>query len=100
MKSIKSISISTIIVILIIVCLTIGAELSSTVKNSLASFSGHHWTTKGIIALGSFLLLNLIFGRMFKKEVDVLSYTKKVIWATVIGIVAISSFYVWHYFAV
>jgi len=98
MKNIKSMSISTIIAIIVTVILTIWADLSKPLKDFLASLSGHHWVTKSLIAITLFILLNLILSKSINQEKNVLYEVKKVIWITIISIIAISGFYVWHYY--
>ncbi|MEK6836417.1 MAG: hypothetical protein AABX94_01980 [Nanoarchaeota archaeon] len=97
MKNIKSMSISTIIIIIITVILTIWADLSKPLKDFLASLSGHHWVTKSLIAIILFIFLNFILSKSINQEKNVFHEVKKVIWTTVIGIITISGFYILHY---
>jgi hypothetical protein len=53
-------SLGAIITILFIVAVTIASELSSSVQNSLQALTGNHWISKGLLALGVFLLTTLI----------------------------------------
>ena len=50
-KLIISSAYATIITIIFVVVITIGAELSAPLKNWLKNFSGHHWTSKSIFSV-------------------------------------------------
>ena len=99
MKNYKSASISEIISIVVIVIMTIFSEVSSIFKNILTKISGHHWLTKGIIALALFFILYFSFGKMKTKDSDILKYTKAVFWATIICSLIIIGFFVFEFFS-
>ena len=99
MKNVKALSLSTIITTVLTVILTIWSELSKSFKDILAGITGHHWVTKSAAAFIVFFVLYFIFARVNDKNVDVWSEAKKITWITILGILAISGFFVWHFFA-
>src|SRR3989344_5674176 len=84
MKNYKATAISTIITEAIIVFLTLFSEMSEGFKNLLKTMSGHHWTSKGIIALILFFALYFALRRIKAKENDIWKYTKYVFWSTIV----------------
>jgi len=98
-KNIKALSLSTILVIAITAILTIWSELSSTLKTFLASLTGHHWVTKGVFSIILFVILALILSKTTKESKDIWPMAKLVGWITLLSTLAISLFYVWHFFA-
>ncbi len=91
---------SAVITIIVVVVMTIGAELSMPFKNWLTGFSGHHWVTKSWISILVFVLFFCVF-RFTGKSVDE-SQTRKALVAlqvvAVFGFLAILGFYVYEFF--
>mgnify|MGYP001559264043 FL=1 len=79
--------------------ITLGAELSPSFKNWLASFTGHHWVTKSWISIIVFVAFFLIF-KLTSKSVDA-SKTKKSIYtleaSIVLGAIIILGFYLYEF---
>ncbi|GEM_PF-4938551 len=67
---IKSIVLSAIMAVGIVVLLTIYAELNPILKNWLASKFYHHWIGKGALSLVGFIVSALIFYSMGLKKVS------------------------------
>ena len=57
----KSTLISTVIAIVVVVTLTICAELEPSLKNWLASAFTHHWIGKGVLSVAVFAVSLIIF---------------------------------------
>ena|SRR3989338_262501 len=102
LKLIYSSSVSSIVTVFFITAVTLSAELSPALKNWLAGVTGHHWVTKGIFSLIIYLLLLALLyfstkrvnGAMVNNLITVL------IFSTLMGIVAILSFYTLHFLKV
>ena len=100
MKNYKAASVSGIISIVVTVVITIFSEVSSGFKSLLTKISGHHWLTKGIIALVLFFILYFAFGKMKTKDSDIFKYTKAVFWITIVCSLIIIGFFVFEFFSV
>jgi len=98
MKNYKAAAISTIITEAVIVFLTLFSEMSEGFKNLLKAMTGHHWTSKGIIALILFFALYFAFRKMKTKENDIWKYTKHVFWLTIVFSLIILLFFVFEFF--
>lgn len=96
MKNITALNRATMVTIISIVILTIWAELSEGFKNSLASMTGHHWTTKGLLAILIFFLAYMLGRR--SKEQDIQKMAIKTLAVTILGSLAIFLFYVYEFF--
>lgn len=79
----------------VIVILTIGAELFPQLKASLASLTGHHWISKGVISLAVFMLSLLAMGKIEEGNVQKMSY--KVAAASLVGAIIIFGFYLMEF---
>lgn len=93
-------SISAFLTAIFITAITIGAELSPPLKDWLKNLSGHHWTSKSILSIALYFVALFLFYSIFRR-VD----NKKIrngillaIWSTVLGTVAIFSFFTGHHF--
>lgn len=100
MKNINSraLSLATSWTIIFIVAMTIVSELYKPLKTILADLSGHHWVSKGIVALIFFVILYKLLYKKTLYEKDSQNYELAVIGVTVLGGLAIFGFYIWHYF--
>mgnify|MGYP001563703597 CR=1 FL=1 len=97
MKNFKSVAISAIITELVIVILTISAELSAGLKETLKSMTGHHWTSKGIISLVLFFAMYFMYGNVKSKDEDVWKYTKAIFWFTILFSLIILGFFIFEF---
>lgn len=79
--------------------LTVAAERAPAVKNFLAGLSGHHWTSKSIIALGLFVMLALVFAGREDPE-DITGPVKNVMASALVAALVIFVFYSLHYLGV
>lgn len=96
MRNITSLNRATIVTIISIVILTIWAELSAGFKNLLASMTGHHWTTKSLLAIAIFFFVYIL--SKSSKEQDVQKMAIKTLTVTILGSIAIFLFYIYEYF--
>lgn len=97
MMRVKSMSLSVIITILFVTLVTIFGELCAPLKDFLKLLTGHHWITKSVLSVMLFFG-SYFFIRCSEKELDVLKEAKKVILFTILGIILLFAFFVWHYF--
>lgn len=101
LKPIWASAFSATITIVVVVAMTIGAELSVPFKNWLAGFSGHHWVTKSWISALVFVLFFCVF-RFAGKSVGG-SQTRKALVVlqvvAILGFLAILGFYLYEFFA-
>jgi len=93
-----ALSLATMVAIVAIVVMTLVAELSGGFKAFLADLTGHHWVTKGVLALGIFLVTWLASAVGLKEELQrIRTWALAVVGVSLLGIVAISLFYVVHF---
>ncbi|OHA13437.1 MAG: hypothetical protein A2909_02350 [Candidatus Tagabacteria bacterium RIFCSPLOWO2_01_FULL_39_11] len=99
-RLIYSSSLASSIAIVFVTVITIAAELSASLKKWLTAFSGHHWTSKGILMLAVYALTLAIFYYLFR-DVDSLKIREGIwasIWSTVIGALILFLFFTGHHF--
>lgn len=96
MKNIKSMSISTIAVIIAITIITLYGELSSTFKDFLKNITGHHWTSKSIISIIIFFGLYFFLVKS-DDDLDVFKEACIVSIITILASLIIFGFYLWHF---
>ena len=100
-KCITSFAVSAIVAIVFITFATIFGELYKPFKNYLADTFSHHWIGKGVIAIVIFYLLGFLEYFKAKGDEDVMIIMLKILfWITVVGVLAISGFYLYEYFLV
>ncbi len=99
--NIKAMSYSTMLTVILIVFMTIYAELNTKFKDFLKVMSGHHWISKSITSLIFFvvcyyLLMNIVKynERETKKDVTI------VVIITILGALSILLFYAYEFFMV
>ena len=97
--NIKAMSCSTIFTVVLIVFMTIYAELNTNFKDFLKAMSGHHWVSKSIISLIFFvlcyyLLMNLVKDNERETKKDVIT----IVIITVLGALSILLFYAYEFF--
>ena len=97
--NVKALSRSVIATITLITILTIWGELSKQFKTVLASITGHHWVTKGVVSLVFFVAIYFIFSRLYKDSLNTKKEIYSVIWSTILGGLIIFLFYVGHFFS-
>ena len=95
--SIRSLVYACHVAIWFVALITVAAERSSAVKQFLAGPSGHHWTTKGGIALVLFILVTLVFAKKEDPQ-DVSGLVKGVLVSALSAALVIFFFYLLHYF--
>lgn len=91
---------AAILTIVFVVVITIWAELSAPLKNWLANFSGHHWTSKSIFSALVYAVATGVFYFLPQKSVDdcfksTLGY---LVVFTALGVIALALFYTGHHF--
>ena|SRR3990167_8200413 len=102
MKSLKLIyssALAAIVSIIFSTGITVWADLSAPLKESLKSVTGHHWVTKSWAVVFLYLLALVIF-YFWPKEIKEGTVRKSLVWLTifsVIGAVVLLSFYMQHY---
>ncbi len=95
MKDIKALNNATIVTIIAIVIMTIAGEIFSGFKSILTSFTGHHWTSKSVLAILIFFLVYMLTKK--KQEYDVRKLAINTLIITVIGMIAIFLFFVYEF---
>lgn len=75
---------------------TVAAEKSQLLKGALVTLSGHHWTSKGIIALALFLAVALVLSNKEDPE-DVSGLVRGVLLSAILAALVIFVFYLLHY---
>jgi hypothetical protein len=93
-----ALSLATTWTIVLITVLTIWGELAKPLKNLLASWTGHHWVTKSVLAIFFFIIVYLL---LTKKQIDIEGSEKYAFMAAkaaVLSGLAIFIFFIWHYF--
>jgi hypothetical protein len=100
-KWIRSFAIAAIVAIVFVTVATVLGELYKPFKNWLKETFYHHWMGKGIIAIVVFYALGFI-GRAKSKDTDeaLVTILRAVFWITLIGVLAITGFYLYEYFIV
>ena len=84
------------VTIWLIAGLTIASELSEPFKTLLASFTGHHWTAKSLIAVVAFFILYGIF-RKSKESKNLVADTLLLCLSVVLAGLVIFGFFSWHF---
>lgn len=97
-KWITSFAISAIIAIVFITFATIFGELYKPFKNSLKDIFSHHWIGKGVIAIVIFYALGFL-GYFYTKDSEdfMVTMLKVVFWIALLGVLAITGFYIYEY---
>jgi uncharacterized membrane protein YoaK (UPF0700 family) len=97
-KIINSFAASAIIAIIFVVVATILGELYSPFKNWLKETFYHHWMGKGIITIIAFYLIGFLgYFKSKESENSVAKMLKILFWIAIIGVLAISGFYLYEY---
>ena len=99
-KLIVSSACAAIITIVFVVVITIWGEFSVPLKNWLANFSGHHWTSKSIFSVLLYVVATIVFYLLPQTAVeDRLKRTLNYLLAfTALGVVIITLFFAGHHF--
>jgi len=95
---VPAVSLATISAIIFVVVTTIVGELSAGFKGALADLTGHHWVTKGVLALGLFLIIWLLSPLGLKDDSrNAKIWSMTAVGFAVAGILAIFIFYTNHF---
>ncbi len=101
--AVPSLSLATIGSMVTIIILTLLAEASGEVKDRLGDMTGHHWVSKGLIALGIFAATWLVSAVPLARQQDSPVMVRRWVLATagvaLAGIIIIFLFYVGHFVA-
>ena len=95
--NVKSLVYSTLGAIDVITALAIFGELWKPLKLFLTDITGHHWITKGVFALGFFLIWYLISFKLNNGFLDIKRWTYYVVGAVIFCGLAIFAFFTIHY---
>ncbi|MCR4278385.1 MAG: hypothetical protein NUV81_00575 [bacterium] len=99
-KLIFSSAYAAIITIIFVVVITIGAELSASLKDWLKSFSGHHWTSKSIFSVLLYAVATVVLYLSPYKYTD--DHLKRILdfllASAVLGTVILTLFFMGHHF--
>ena len=100
-KIITSFAVAAIVAIVFVTIATIFGELYKPFKNSLKDLFSHHWIGKGVIAIVIFYALGFL-GYFYAKDNEdaIITMLKIVFWIALIGVLAITGFYLYEYFIV
>lgn len=98
-KLISSFAVAAVVAIVFITFATIFGELYSPFKDWLKETFNHHWIGKGVIAIAIFYALGFL-GYFKAKDSDdaLVTVLKIVFWVALVGIFAITGFYLYEYF--
>ncbi|MBI4176408.1 MAG: hypothetical protein HY518_04330 [Candidatus Aenigmarchaeota archaeon] len=97
--STRGIGYSAIATMVLITLLTIGGELSEPFKTSLASLTGHHWVSKGVLSLVAFAVLSAVLGAALKEEGNIRKTSYIVSASAIVLAAVIFGFFVFEFFA-
>lgn len=81
--------------IALVALVTIGSELSASLKQFLSSISGHHWIGKSVLSLVFFGVLYMLFSKLSEDSFS-LKDTWLLIGSVVVSGLAILVFYFQH----
>jgi len=95
---VPAVSLATIFAMVFVVVTTIASELSAGFKGALADMTGHHWVTKGVLALCLFIVIWLLSPLGLKDESRVVKiWSMLAVGIAIAGILAIFIFYTNHF---
>ena len=95
--NIHSLSVSTILTIILITFMTIYAELNSVFKDFLKELTGHHWTSKGVIALVFFVVAYIVLRQLAFDKKDVKKTLNLVVGVALIASITIFGFFLYEF---
>lgn len=100
LKLAYSSSIAATLAIIFITALTIWAELSPPLKDSLTAITGHHWVTKSVLTMAvyavGFIVFYYAFGANAPRVRRAVITLIVISWLATAGLVV---FFFWHYVA-
>ena len=96
--NIPSLGISTILTIILITFMTLYAEFNAVFKDFLKNLTGHHWTSKGVIALVFFVVSYLILKQFSSTNNDSKKMIDLVIISALLGSLVIFLFFSYEFF--
>lgn len=97
MKNSLSLIISSILTSILIVFLTIYSELNESFKKYIASFTTHHWISKSILTIISFVVFYVIFSILIKNTKVKHKHIYLVILFTILSYLAMLGFFVFEF---
>lgn len=99
----RALGVGSLGAVLSIVVLTIAGELGKPLKAFLTQLTGHHWISKGFIALAIFLVLGgivALFQRSPESEEEAALWAWILGGAALIGVVILFLFFIGHFVTV
>ena len=99
-KLIISSAYATILTIVFVVVITVWAELYAPLKNWLAGFSGHHWTSKSIFSVLVYVVAIMVLYLLPHKNSNngLRKSLVSLFIFTVLGVFALTLFFTGHHF--
>ncbi|PIR89161.1 MAG: hypothetical protein COU07_02935 [Candidatus Harrisonbacteria bacterium CG10_big_fil_rev_8_21_14_0_10_40_38] len=80
------------------VAITVVGEFSSSFKDILKNLTGHHWVTKGILAVALYgLIVSVAPSAKKDKEKQIARGVNILIWNTIIATLFFLIFFMWHF---
>ncbi len=96
--NIFSLGTSTVLTTVLITFMTVYAELNTVFKDFLKNLTGHHWTSKGVIALVFFVVSYLILKQFSSTNNDSKKMIDLVIISALLGSLVIFGFFAYEFF--
>jgi len=97
---IRALSWAVVIVIWFIAGATIGAELLPPLKDFFAGLAGHHWTGKGIVSVGVFIVGYMAVAAHLNSRASLSRAVYLVGASAVVGSLVILSFFILHNYGI
>jgi O-antigen/teichoic acid export membrane protein len=98
--SMSVLAVAIILTVIAVVTVTIIAEVYAPLKELLTRLTGHHWITKGLMALAVFALTVLLGGLVVRGESpDPFAWSWIAAAVTLAGVVVLFLFFIGHYVA-
>jgi hypothetical protein len=95
---VPAVSLATIFAMVFVTVTTIAGELSTGFKGALADMTGHHWVTKGVLALSLFIVIWLLSPLGLKDESrGAKIWSISAVGFAIAGMLAIFIFYTNHF---
>ena len=92
---------ASVVSICVTVFLTVSAELSPKIKDTLKAWSGHHWRTKSYFVVGVFVVATLLlWGYLKNRQPSERALTRAMLIlasVAILGSVILVGFYVEHF---
>lgn len=82
-----------------VVVITIVAELNKPIKDFLQAMTGHHWVSKGVLAVLIFCLSYFAIRPLYKNDEFSMKDLIEILAVTIVGGILLLGFFVWHFMA-